>query len=435
MPIEVGLWKVNDKIEKMEYQMIESENKLEEILVKDLSILDDKLLPIGRQIATDYGKYLDMLAINDDGDVVIIELKRNRTSREAVSQTLDYASWVQDLTFDRIKEIYKENNNGETLEQAYEDKLEEVLPEEINGHKMTIVCAELDSETERIINYLADNYDVPINAVFFRYFKMDNNEFLSRSWLKDPKRIEAKTAKSTKKQQETWNGRDFVVNFDDGPNRNWEDAVKFGFVSAGNGLWYTRTLKQLEKGNRIFCMIPKQGYVGIGEVVEEVQPIKDIMVEVDGVSKRLIDCDLKESNLLHDKDNLENCEFKIQPSNYEINIRLIEWKKNYRKKIGEMLVKIIDVKDLRLRKIKNVHEGNLREFDNHYEYCLVDDYEMIYDKFQLDSIQMDDIFISILEYYGQFGLVSIQFPKIYAVHEIVDWIDEHVIGFNTQDNE
>src|SRR5699024_6670204 len=110
MPIEVGLWKVNDDIEKIGYQRIESERKLEEILDKDLSILDDKLLPIGRQIATDHGKYLDLLAINDDGDIVIIELKRDRTPREVVSQTLDYASWVQDLTFDRIKEIYKENN-------------------------------------------------------------------------------------------------------------------------------------------------------------------------------------------------------------------------------------------------------------------------------------------------------------------------------------
>jgi|SRR5690625_255425 len=331
MPIEVGLWKVNDKIEKMEYQVIESENKLEEILVKDLSILDDKLLPIGRQIATDYGKYLDMLAINDDGDVVIIELKRNRTSREVVSQTLDYASWVQDLTFDRIKEIYKENNNGETLEQAYEDKLEEVLPEEINGHKMTIVCAELDSETERIINYLADNYDVPINAVFFRYFKKDDNEFLSRSWLKDPRGIEAKTAKSSKKQQEIWNGRDFVVNFDDGINRSWEDAIKYGFVSAGNGLWYTRTLKQLEKGHRIFCMIPKQGYVGIGEVIEEVQPIKKVKVEVEGGSKNLIDCELKGNGLLHDKDNMENCEYVVKVK-WEVTVPLKEafWEKGLR---------------------------------------------------------------------------------------------------------
>src|SRR5690625_4848377 len=166
MPIEVGLWKVNDKIEKMEYQVIESENKLEEILVKDLSILDDKLLPIGRQIATDYGKYLDMLAINDDGDVVIIELKRNRTSREVVSQTLDYASWVQDLTFDRIKEIYKENNNGETLEQAYEDKLEEVLPDEINGYKMNICCAEQDLTIKRMINLLNAIYTMPLHVTY-----------------------------------------------------------------------------------------------------------------------------------------------------------------------------------------------------------------------------------------------------------------------------
>lgn len=96
-------------------------------------------------------------------------------------------------------------------------------------------------------------------------------------------------------------------------------------------------------------------------------------------------------------------------------------------------MKIIDIKDLRLRKVKSAHEGKLREFENYYEYCLVDDYEMLYDKFQIESIQMDDIFVSILEHFGQLDFVSIQFPKTYDVHEIVEWIDGHVISFNKRD--
>ncbi len=36
---------------------------------------------------------------------------------------------------------------------------------------MVIVSSYLDSETERIINYLSTNFDFPINAVFFRYFE------------------------------------------------------------------------------------------------------------------------------------------------------------------------------------------------------------------------------------------------------------------------
>jgi hypothetical protein len=45
------------------------------------------------------------------------------------------------------------------------------------------LAAELDSSTERIINYLSDRFGVPINTVFFRYFKEAKNEYLAHSWL------------------------------------------------------------------------------------------------------------------------------------------------------------------------------------------------------------------------------------------------------------
>jgi RecB family endonuclease NucS len=61
------------------------------------------LLLIGRQIQTDYGKFIDMLALDQEGNLVIIELKKNRTPREVVAQTLDYASWVQNLSYERIQ--------------------------------------------------------------------------------------------------------------------------------------------------------------------------------------------------------------------------------------------------------------------------------------------------------------------------------------------
>jgi hypothetical protein len=61
MPIEVGIWKIEDEIKKLSYSPIESEKKLEDILEKDLSILSEDLLLIGRQIQTDYGKFIDML--------------------------------------------------------------------------------------------------------------------------------------------------------------------------------------------------------------------------------------------------------------------------------------------------------------------------------------------------------------------------------------
>ncbi|MEH7744733.1 endonuclease NucS domain-containing protein [Neobacillus drentensis] len=313
MPIEVGVWKVNDGIKKISFSPIESERKLEDILVKDLSILSENLLLIGRQIQTEFGKFIDMLAVDEEGNLHIIELKKHRAPREVVAQAIDYATWVQNLSYEQILNIYEDKNNR-PLEEAFAEKFDDSLPDKLNdSHQITIVSAQLDSETERIINYLSNNFDVPINAVFFRYFEEGEQQFITRSWLLDPNEIEEKSSNTkVENKKEKWNKQDFVVNFEEKPHRKWEDAVNYGFISAGGGRWYSRTLSQLFIGARVFCMIPKKGYVGIGKVVETVKPIKDVKFKVGKEEKSVGDLVLKAQNMLHDIDDSEICEYVVK---------------------------------------------------------------------------------------------------------------------------
>ncbi|MFD2657938.1 endonuclease NucS domain-containing protein [Gracilibacillus thailandensis] len=313
MPIEVGIWNINNGIKKVAFSSIESERKLEDILVKDISILSEDILLIGRQIQTDYGKFIDMLAIDQDGNLLIIELKKNRTPREVVSQAIDYASWVQNLSYDQILNIYEEKNDA-PLEEAFADKFDNSLPDNLNdNHQIMIVSAQLDSETERIINYLSNNFDVPINAVFFRYFEDGELQYITRSWLLDPNIVDEKSSNpKVKNKREKWNKQDFVVNFEEKDSRNWADAVKYGFIAAGGGRWYSQTLKRLFVGARIFCMIPKSGYVGIGKVTETVKPIKDATFEENVEEKGIANLSLKAPNMLHDSDELDKCEYIVK---------------------------------------------------------------------------------------------------------------------------
>ena len=155
MPIEVNIWKISgNDISKINYSSIISESKLEDIIEKDIGILSDDLLVIGRQVPTNFGKYIDLLAIDIEGKVSIIELKRNKTPREVVVQILDYASWIQNVSYNEIKEIFSANHNGEDFDKRFDEKFGQSPPEKINeDHDMIIVASELDSETERIINY------------------------------------------------------------------------------------------------------------------------------------------------------------------------------------------------------------------------------------------------------------------------------------------
>ena len=55
--------------------------------------------------------------------------------------------------------------------------------------QFTIIASELDPTSDRIVEFLAESYGVPINAVFFRHFKDDDRDYLARTWLLDPSKL------------------------------------------------------------------------------------------------------------------------------------------------------------------------------------------------------------------------------------------------------
>jgi hypothetical protein len=88
------------------------------------------------------------------------------------------------------------------------------------------------------------------------------------------------------KGQPVWNQRDFYVSFEENDQRSWDDAMKYGFISAGGGELYSKTLQQLKPGHRVFVYIPKEngvgGYVGVGNVTGEAMLAKDLVVRRNG---------------------------------------------------------------------------------------------------------------------------------------------------------
>jgi hypothetical protein len=288
MPIRHAVWKVGAKPLPLAEVSLGKEALLEEMICADLSILSDHWMLIGRQIRTTQGGIVDLLALNADGQIIVIELKRDQTPREVVAQAIDYASWVEKLQVDEIVEIFRGYTRGHSLEDEFQKRFGVQLDEEqLNGsHQIVVVASSLDASTERIVQYLSDR-DVPINALLFQVFQSGEEQLLSRAWLIDPIETEAK-ATSGPGPKGDWNG-EFYVSYGHDMGRNWEDARKFGFISAGGGPWYTRTLGLLSPGDRIWVKVPERGYVGVGKVTGEKIPAKDFYVNADGETKHIFD--------------------------------------------------------------------------------------------------------------------------------------------------
>ena len=316
MPIEVGIWRIDGGLAPVHFSPLPLESRLEDVLAADISVLDPGLLLVGRQVATSYGGVIDLLAIDAEGDLVVVELKRDRTPREVVAQVLDYGSWVEGLTYERVADLFAAHHGGDDLETAFAERYGVSPPETVNtAHRMVVVAAGLDASTERIIGYLSDTYGVPVNAVFFRYFEENGHEYIARSWLIDPSDTEvgpSPSRKSKAKKTEPWNGTDYYVSIGEGPHRTWEDCRRYGFVSAGQGEWYSQTLKALRPGHRVFACIPKTGYVGVGTVTHEARPVREVVVEVDGQKVPLLDAPLQAPMMAENADDDKMSEWVVR---------------------------------------------------------------------------------------------------------------------------
>jgi hypothetical protein len=289
MPIETAIWRIEvdestngqqEALTKLPSAKFDNELRLERLLAKQLDVLGLELMTIGRQVPTMGGKRADILAVDADGELFVVELKRDRTPREAVAQLLDYGSWASRLTYDDVLSIWESNNGDLPFEKAFSERFggDTPPPDALNAaHHLVLVASELDAASERIIGYCL-NFGVPINAVFFRYFQDASNEYLARSWLIDPAQAETRVKEPVK---ERWTG-DYYSSFGEGDRRNWDDARRLGFVSGGGGEWYSRTLNLLTPGARVLVYIPKTGFVGVGEVTGTRTKAVDFLVEVEG---------------------------------------------------------------------------------------------------------------------------------------------------------
>lgn len=282
MPVEMRMWRIDgDEPKPLATSVLAAEKDLHEFLKRDPSLLGDRLLVIGSEVITPYGSRLDLLAVDAEGNLNLLELKRDKTPREVVAQVLDYGSWASTLSRDDIIDIATKHLD-QPFEAAFEDVFGSPPPDELNGDlSLTIVAAELDASSERIVNYLRD-FGVPVNAVFFSYLEDDGRRYLARSWLtSSDDETPTSTTASKKSKRAVWNGRDWYISFSGG-DRVWDDARRYGFVSGGGGKMWSQDMRALPKDARIWVNVPPMRYVAVGRVLAPATRFEDAQVRLAG---------------------------------------------------------------------------------------------------------------------------------------------------------
>lgn len=259
------LFRVSDKgLVESQRKALDLETRIEDWVAKDLSLIGANGIILGRQVVTGHGKRIDLLAMDEDGNLIIVELKRDRSARDIVAQALDYASWVCKLTTKEVHDLAL-SYQGRSLGEIYREKYNKSAPDTLNAtHQMVVVASEVDEATKRIIEYLSEEHDVGINASFFNIFAAEGHEWLTTDSLLDQDEVKER---SVKKARAPWSGFYYVTGGAE-EDRPWEDMRQNNFFSASGGRIYSNKLDNLELDAPIFYYQKGTGYLGYGRVTK-----------------------------------------------------------------------------------------------------------------------------------------------------------------------
>jgi hypothetical protein len=170
-----------------DFQVEYQEAILEDWLEKnpDSIIEDGSLLIVGRQVTTNLGGFVDLLAVDKQGDTAVVELKRGRTPRETLAQALEYASFVEHLDYEQLEDIIRTYMGDEfaSLAQHHRDYFG-LAPDEavvFNRDQRIVIVGQRVSPEIRQTSMFLRQKGVRVTCVEFTLFETEEGRRLLSS--------------------------------------------------------------------------------------------------------------------------------------------------------------------------------------------------------------------------------------------------------------
>lgn len=167
----------------------ETERLLEDLIVRRPNLLGRGMALVGRQVQTEGGP-LDLLGIDQDGRVVVFELKRGMLTREAVAQILDYTSDLAEKGEEQLARLI-ETNSGRDGIPAIEDFADWYAGQYPDSEgalaqppRMVLVGLGVDERARRITSFLTQR-GVEIEFLTFHAFRSGDRLLMARLFEKD----------------------------------------------------------------------------------------------------------------------------------------------------------------------------------------------------------------------------------------------------------
>jgi len=285
---------------------IHERRDLQRMLRKQLTEIAPDILVIAEEFGDwdDSKRRIDLLGLDEKANLVVIELKRGETGHHMDLQAIRYASMVSTMTFEQAVTAYELFLGIEEAHEArsrmlsflkWSEPKEDDFAQDV---RILLFSENYSLELTGSILWLRDK-GLDISCFRMSGYKLgerlliDFSQIIPLQGAEDFQikvRNKQQVEREARRERVEWNG-EYYANYGNDASRSWEDACKYGFISAGGGTWFSRTLNLLVPGARVWVNRPGVGYLGVGIVEGHPVPATEFNVSTSDGSRRYIDMD------------------------------------------------------------------------------------------------------------------------------------------------
>lgn len=184
---------------------------LQEWIAKNPDILGERLLIIQKEFSgfDDTKERLDLLAIDENGNLVIIENKLDDSGRDVVWQSLKYASYCSGLKKSDIRDIFQEYLDRNSEKKVAENVISEFLDIEdfneielnSNDQRIIMIAANFRKEVTSTAMWLLD-HNIKVKCIKVTPYKLEDKIILGTEQIIPIIEAEEYLVKIANKKQE-----------------------------------------------------------------------------------------------------------------------------------------------------------------------------------------------------------------------------------------
>ena len=97
----------------------------------------------------------------------------------------------------------------------------------------------------------------------------------------------------------------YYYNVGEGIHRNWNDYLKYGFISAGQAPRFRDAMLGFQEGDVVVAYLKGKGFVGIGRITQKAIPVREVVLNNVPLLKHSLECLKIEEN----SDDYEKSEY------------------------------------------------------------------------------------------------------------------------------